>query len=759
MNEQLYIDGELMDLAENTSITLQFNSNLFRDITKMVSNQSYTIKLPRTARNERVLLSVARVQHGGAWARTKHTARYYVDGVPLVDGLVTLLAVAEDFEISLTWGVYQRLADVVSSNATLRDLTSTASLTFWFKNYPENYYTAMARGYFYAFYNPFEVERTDEWLVFDAFCDVWNEKTTYTFASGAVTTGNVGDVLSLQVSSETGRYYAIADFWLGMSITTGRLSGTGDYAAWCVVDEMNTVIGVGNEALLWGYEAPTRAAKIILNTDDSTANAFTVRDITYNPTLSVRRASDIDFFDPVTYLLPSVSVPWLLKQIESDFGVRMQWSGDAQTLVNSLVVPCVERKTDESENVLEFKGSVEAIEVKVKDYLTIDVETAPSIFNEAAGASVTTLTVATSCTIEIDMQVWFSHTPTAAGGYYVWFPLSTQIEHTDTDGNTMRYYVGALSGNPVTYDEQYIDDGKVYHVIAGTGKIDVKHGDTIRFLFKKYTQLDARIITVYKGILRCRASLGDEVMRGRSFPIVRNLPDIKITDFIKTLCALTASAPTQMGGNGVLAFKGQTFDTSEAVDWSDKVTCVTMPEEMTYTLSEWARRNWWKWKEDEKTAGNYDGYMTVTGADEAEKETEFPFAASDGNCIPLWKRAQKYTSANVDTTSAGQSEFPTFQGCEPRIMIGKQSSDGYIHLTFDGLDMQTIIDDTYTGLQDILQDVVIIKVKVALSLVEISELDETRPVYIRQFASYFALVSLEVSAGELATAQLLRINV
>lgn len=54
-DHQLYIDGILMDMSEETAITLDIKSNLFRDITKMTANTTYTINLPKTAHNMAVL--------------------------------------------------------------------------------------------------------------------------------------------------------------------------------------------------------------------------------------------------------------------------------------------------------------------------------------------------------------------------------------------------------------------------------------------------------------------------------------------------------------------------------------------------------------------------------------------------------------------------------------------------------------------------------------------------------------------------------
>ena len=67
MEQQLYIDGVLMDLSEDTSITLDIKSNLFRDVTKMTSNHTYTIQLPRTVHNLSVLQQADRPKSGSRY--------------------------------------------------------------------------------------------------------------------------------------------------------------------------------------------------------------------------------------------------------------------------------------------------------------------------------------------------------------------------------------------------------------------------------------------------------------------------------------------------------------------------------------------------------------------------------------------------------------------------------------------------------------------------------------------------------------------
>lgn len=48
-NELLYVgaNNKLVDMDDSTNITLKYKNNIFTDIGKIVSNTSYTIKLPK----------------------------------------------------------------------------------------------------------------------------------------------------------------------------------------------------------------------------------------------------------------------------------------------------------------------------------------------------------------------------------------------------------------------------------------------------------------------------------------------------------------------------------------------------------------------------------------------------------------------------------------------------------------------------------------------------------------------------------------
>ena len=55
MTEQLYIDGVLVDVGEDTDVTLSIRSNILSDISKIGGNSTYTIKLPKTTKRPNTL--------------------------------------------------------------------------------------------------------------------------------------------------------------------------------------------------------------------------------------------------------------------------------------------------------------------------------------------------------------------------------------------------------------------------------------------------------------------------------------------------------------------------------------------------------------------------------------------------------------------------------------------------------------------------------------------------------------------------------
>lgn len=133
-NEMLFIDGELVDMNDNTKITLNYKSNIFSDLSKIVSNNSYTIKLPTTVHNQRIFKHADLPASSSTYPRFFHKARYFRNGVEILsDALAVLISSGGTFDIALTWGNSSVFEPLVKSEKKLNELTDSGEFLVWNK--------------------------------------------------------------------------------------------------------------------------------------------------------------------------------------------------------------------------------------------------------------------------------------------------------------------------------------------------------------------------------------------------------------------------------------------------------------------------------------------------------------------------------------------------------------------------------------------------------------------------------------------------
>jgi hypothetical protein len=111
--------GEVVDLAPDTKITLNFKSNAFGDISKITASNSLTINLPKTPTNERIFGVAGQTKA----AFNKWQAELYVNGVRVVDvAYLQLLSVGKTYETALYWGVVTALEALKASDKSIADI-------------------------------------------------------------------------------------------------------------------------------------------------------------------------------------------------------------------------------------------------------------------------------------------------------------------------------------------------------------------------------------------------------------------------------------------------------------------------------------------------------------------------------------------------------------------------------------------------------------------------------------------------------------
>lgn len=124
MTEELIIDEQHVDLAGDSSITLDFRSGMFSDFGKLSLSHSYTITLPPTSHNCRIFDDPGNPAHRSSKVRRFLPARYYRNGFDILGSAqATILRESPDgIEVVLFPSFGSELQAWTEAAASLHDL-------------------------------------------------------------------------------------------------------------------------------------------------------------------------------------------------------------------------------------------------------------------------------------------------------------------------------------------------------------------------------------------------------------------------------------------------------------------------------------------------------------------------------------------------------------------------------------------------------------------------------------------------------------
>lgn len=156
---RLYIDNELADVTDATDVTLEIKSNLFADVSKMISNSTLTIKLPKTTHNQRLIANADRIHGGGTYPYEWHRIDFFRNGVQLIkNGKAVVMSIGDDIELSAIWGLMPAFATLQESQLQLNQLQTDARLKVTYAQTADTYADALAADYFFADINEQYIE-------------------------------------------------------------------------------------------------------------------------------------------------------------------------------------------------------------------------------------------------------------------------------------------------------------------------------------------------------------------------------------------------------------------------------------------------------------------------------------------------------------------------------------------------------------------------------------------------------------------------
>lgn len=481
------------------------------------------------------------------------------------------------------------------------------------------------------------------------------------------------------------------------------------------------------------------------------------------------RSYDVDSLYPASsYLHPSVRMNWLLAQVAARYNVQIDFD-DSNLDLSEVIVPLISRIP----NDITFNGGYKAALTQSaqwgnNQYSWFDIRTSnnsPIIVETTTDPAAGHITCAQAFkgVMRFSLYLYIPKSQLTLVAYPVYKTKYGYMLTVMVNGVTQNVTVIPADTVIMAQDINAGDEVGVY--FTGTLPIEMQVNDTLTFGVTCITgggvYSSPPGIYVYGGTMWINEIIGsiNEVQPTQQYPVAGNLPEIKPVDLIKFLCALTGMIPVQASTADKLQMRNieSIFDWTRAVDWSDRLlspTERTIAEETTYTPDNWAQRNMWRWKDDDTVVGDYDGGITVNDetVDEERTVMTFPFAATDGNNIPMYTTERKWD----DDTQSWHTETK-WHKVEPRVLkLVKGENDEAVG-SFE-FDMTNILSAYYMDLSATMEEPVVIKETVKLNDLEFMSLDETKAIFLAQHGAYFALLSCELHQDGTAKVKLLRLK-
>ena len=660
MRQELYFDGILMDIDESTKITLVIKNNIFTEISKCVGNRTYSVQLPKTARNQRVLefahLPAANTNSNIPYRYLQ--CRYVRNGIEIFsDGYAYIVSAKEKIEVCIVWGTPAVLRAIFADGLKLNEIPDDG------KKAP------------YVRYN--EVTQSGEIAYQDGYC------------------------------------YAAIDF-----LKYEGLRNSGDI-----------------------YSTPEAQAR----------------------------------WPKMGYLRPCVLLRYILDRLYTQYGINFVLDYETALWVLHLMLPCV------SDNVSDVYPALKSVYVG----------------NELWSVTQESLTVFPYNPVGFEQYPFMRSYTIVKTKISVQYSMSFRKE---CDENELRrlinngligvrpYYNGASAEYKKADIIHVIDtNNQVWDINSGTNRTDNWYITAIGSVTDMEVDASSYAMTslfvdnhtmseLYAGEETFTPTVL-EMMYGIDYPLTLNLPNMKVTDFLKWVSAITGTFPRQTDkGNIVLEFVHyhKLFDNkSIALDWSDKLVRAyndDAPREIGYTVDGWAQVNHFAYG-NSKEVGNFaDGQIEISNVQldvEQDVVGDVFDALQYPNNVPTYKtnaddnteRLLAYLFPSEDETDE-PLEADNPEPCVLHMQPLEINNVAYVQGVFDDtLYWRNILQSNrYAGLIRSLQKAKILHEVFALTELDIKQFDETVPVYLAQYGHYYAVTEIKTSETGVAEVTLFQLE-
>ncbi|MCI6050056.1 hypothetical protein [Phocaeicola plebeius] len=443
---------------------------------------------------------------------------------------------------------------------------------------------------------------------------------------------------------------------------------------------------------------------------------------------------------------PVVSAKWLLDRIQSQFGVNLLFPSDKQDVLQSLKIPLLKKedaqkhvdanrvaltlnglkKTDGALRVyqLMFYGLVSSYYVEYYSDSVLISAFKPKFNNMQLNYS-------------IDCKLIYVGSAYKNGGY---------LDIVDADTGEIIDQVNAF---------EVIDRGNENYECHFKKDLSLEPYDKTIYISTTVSKTGDDSVSLVSGSITLEAKVsevGADIGEYNKFFTIPNLPSIKLIDFVKSIAYMLGVFAVPGDNNDIrfISFDTVIENKSNAVDWSGRVLINDYGEvarNISYQLNDFTQKNWFRYKEDDNVTENYDSFIAVENRalDYERDAVSLPFSACDTlegvASIPMY-------SYNDD----GELEYDS--GMNPRIVLYDSETRSGV---FYPLRWEELIRQHYASYQEVVRQPKVIKELVLLSAPELAVLDLLKPVYIRQYGSYFAIVKVKTKENNICEVELLKI--
>ena len=756
--EELFINGSRVNIGD-TNITLEWKSVIFSDISKYVASHSYTVKLPMTQHNRRIFASMetmekAEAEDTRAVVGKRMSARYYCNGVDLLgDANAYLMGTdGENYKITLTWNAVTGFKEMSEEERKIPEVLSTDL------NGNEVMHTVPYEDYYNSIIDP---NLHDNVLALDYY-------------NGVPPVRYIGTLPSFKVTWIIARL--LDHYGIPHSLNTMIATEDDDDLLNSLYCPMTTL----NDTEKGQYYSVFREDFGATCADDGHVRILGSGMRTLNS------------FSPV-YSSPFFN-PRVTGAYDGDYSQYFcGWIGKHE-LMKYKVKPHIRLFVCEEDVELNTRvRTTEWMEAFLLQNLTLE------LMNGTGTEDVTSVLSLKPTFVSGEWR-----RPVDATHSVTYFEVRFENDEEESESND-GLEIGDITGiksvdalKSLRRIRRFMLKGVSRAFFYYKPAFDIEKATLTSMRTGTYPQAYDNYATVTPVFTEGSyiEPYSNEKLVGHELSLEPNMPDMKPMDFIKGVLRLTGMFPYMKDGELCFARYGKLIDNMPyAPDWSDFVTGnPVLPKSISLSVSNFNRRNWMRYKDDDEDNPKYSGYFDV--ADESLNDEDdlftLPFAShgqmDDGRAlVPVFENGTVQTSYSLPTgwMLIRFQILNIYRNCvedvagfvfkEAKPHIGRRVKSSYWSmplttenlftknldkLSFEGLsfaDPDSIVRQRYRVFEEILKTPYIIKVTMDIDEVTLRDLNFTVPVFLRQYSSYFGVISIKRKSEGECTVELVRI--